>query len=75
MAHRELNRETEVSEEVRYGNDKETAAYVRISVMQLWRLRRNGSGFPQPTVVGRIKRTDFREVDRWIKTGPAPSKP
>lgn len=50
-------------------NNKELAAHLGISVMQLWRWQHDPAlRFPQPATVGNLKRTDARVADEWMAT-------
>ena len=52
----------------RYARNKETAEYLGISEMTLWRWRRDPKlKFPLPSVINGVERNNLDEVDQWMK--------
>jgi hypothetical protein len=56
----------------RWARNKETADYLNISVMTLWRWKRNPKlKFPAAAVVNGIERNDLDAIDYWMASNVA----
>jgi hypothetical protein len=56
----------------RWARNKQTAEYLNISVMTLWRWKRDPKlGFPAAAVVNGIERNDLDLVDEWMASNVA----
>ena len=55
----------------RYLTNKELAVYAGVSVMTLWRWKRNPAlNFPPAALIGEIEHNDRLAFDRWMKKRP-----
>ena len=53
----------------RWARNKDTAGYLGVSVMTLWRWKHDPTlGFPAATVINNIEHNDLDAVDRWMQS-------
>jgi predicted DNA-binding transcriptional regulator AlpA len=53
----------------RWARNKQTADYLGVSAMTLWRWKNNPDlGFPPATVINNIERNDLDAVDEWMRS-------
>jgi len=65
-----MNRTTEIESETPWLRMKEAAAYMRISVAMLYKLRKSDPTFPARLIGGQTVRFSKPELDTWIAKAP-----
>jgi predicted DNA-binding transcriptional regulator AlpA len=61
----------------RFANNKDTAIYLGVSEMTLWRYKKQIPGFPQPAVISGTERNDLDAIDEYMaanKSSGAPTR-
>jgi len=59
----------------RFANNRDTAKYLGVSEMTLWRYKKQISGFPQPAIINGTERNDLDAIDAYYAAQIAPGAP